>query len=236
MEAITTTTKPNYTPRKYQIALAEEAIQRNTICVLPTGSGKTMVASLLIDHLYHEHLMKRCSDGKYGYGSDNLIAPTCSCGFLNDNNIKTSKISERRKTFFLVPTNTLKKQQRDALYNYTKRRKCSAVKVKKDFTYDSGSDWNVMVCTPAHLLNTLNDRDSGLKMSDILLIVFDEAHHTCGDHPYHSIMTIYNSLLALSNFEPQYDYVFLRDVKKEHIVLPKVLGLTATPSFCSLHK
>jgi endoribonuclease Dicer len=38
-------------PRDYQIALFEEAKNGNVICMLPTGSGKTLVAIMLIRHM-----------------------------------------------------------------------------------------------------------------------------------------------------------------------------------------
>lgn len=38
-------------PREYQISLFKEAIKRNTLIVLPTGLGKTIIAALVADHV-----------------------------------------------------------------------------------------------------------------------------------------------------------------------------------------
>ena len=38
-------------PRQYQYELFEESIKRNTIAVLETGSGKTMIAIMVMKHL-----------------------------------------------------------------------------------------------------------------------------------------------------------------------------------------
>lgn len=38
-------------PREYQINLYREAIERNTLIVLPTGLGKTIIAALVADHV-----------------------------------------------------------------------------------------------------------------------------------------------------------------------------------------
>jgi len=40
-----------FIPRAYQIDLYEKAIQDNTILYLPTGTGKTYVAVMLLKHL-----------------------------------------------------------------------------------------------------------------------------------------------------------------------------------------
>lgn len=40
----------DFKPRNYQVALREIAIKRNTIIYLPTGSGKTYIAILVLKH------------------------------------------------------------------------------------------------------------------------------------------------------------------------------------------
>jgi superfamily II DNA or RNA helicase len=42
------------TPRIYQVRVLQAAILQNTLAFLPTGSGKTLIAVLLIRHFLHE--------------------------------------------------------------------------------------------------------------------------------------------------------------------------------------
>lgn len=46
-------------PREYQIELFERAKQQNTIAVLDTGSGKTLIAVLLLRHVLDQELIDR---------------------------------------------------------------------------------------------------------------------------------------------------------------------------------
>jgi endoribonuclease Dicer len=41
----------DFSPRPYQIHLFEKAVENNSIIYLPTGTGKTYIAVLLIKHL-----------------------------------------------------------------------------------------------------------------------------------------------------------------------------------------
>ena len=44
----------DFIPREYQIELFETALKSNTIIFLPTGSGKTFIAAMLIKHKSNE--------------------------------------------------------------------------------------------------------------------------------------------------------------------------------------
>lgn len=45
--------------REYQLELFERAKRQNTIAVLDTGTGKTLIAALLIDHILQQELVDR---------------------------------------------------------------------------------------------------------------------------------------------------------------------------------
>ena len=47
----------DFSPREYQILLYDKAVKQNCILYLPTGSGKTYIAILLIRH-YSNILLK----------------------------------------------------------------------------------------------------------------------------------------------------------------------------------
>ena len=46
-------------PREYQVELFERAKKQNTIAVLDTGSGKTLIAVLLLKHIIDQELEDR---------------------------------------------------------------------------------------------------------------------------------------------------------------------------------
>ena len=48
-------------PRDYQIELFERAKHQNTIAVLDTGSGKTLIAVLLLRHIIDEEIERRAT-------------------------------------------------------------------------------------------------------------------------------------------------------------------------------
>jgi endoribonuclease Dicer len=51
------------TPRDYQTELFQRAKRENTIAVLDTGSGKTHIATLLLQHILDEELANRVAGG-----------------------------------------------------------------------------------------------------------------------------------------------------------------------------
>ncbi|KAG2393208.1 hypothetical protein C9374_009785 [Naegleria lovaniensis] len=212
-------------PRNYQIELANEAVKRNIVCICPTGSGKTLIAALVIDQLYHQDSANFCAQ-----------SDLCACGSSSSKHSSSAERLDPQKTFFIVPTNALKKQQQESLTEFFSARKCSRVKVKKDFVIDNGKTWNVLVCTAQSLLNAL-DTDT-ISMNDIKLLVFDEAHHAVGEHPYTVIMRKYyhSRKNRIENAEMHEQFLFMQEEIVTSVTLPRILGLTATPTSHSLHK
>ena len=51
-------------PREYQVELFEKAKQQNIIAVLDTGSGKTLIAVLLLQHILEMELERRAAGHK----------------------------------------------------------------------------------------------------------------------------------------------------------------------------
>ncbi|KAL8339952.1 hypothetical protein RB601_006198 [Gaeumannomyces tritici] len=150
-------------PREYQIELFERAKQKNTIAVLDTGTGKTLISILLIRHIIEKELETR-SQGK-----------------------------ENRATFFLVDKVTLVWQQTKQLHSnldfaITGIHGDSVTHLWNDIEYwqKLRSDNMVIVCT-AEILYTCLARGY-INMRQINLLVFDEAHHTKKNHPYARII------------------------------------------------
>ncbi|KAJ5654049.1 hypothetical protein N7490_001052 [Penicillium lividum] len=174
----------NLDPRAYQIELFERAKTRNIIAVLDTGSGKTLIAVLLLKHMLQQELIDR-SAGK-----------------------------QHRVAFFLADSVTLVFQQAAVLRNNLDQEVSHFYGAMGPDLWDQET-WNkhlkanmVIVCTAEILHQAL--LNAFVKMNQINLLVFDEAHHTKKEHPYARI--IRDSYLKVDSSER-----------------PKIFGMTASP-------
>ncbi|RLN41300.1 Type III restriction enzyme, res subunit family protein, expressed [Panicum miliaceum] len=146
-------------PRGYQVEVFAAALRGNTIAVLDTGSGKTIVAVMLA----REHARRaRAGD-----------AP-------------------RRIVVFLAPTVHLVHQQFQVIREYTDLDavECHGASGVGEW---SARQWKeaigtkeIVVMTPQILLDAL--RHAFLTMNVMSLLIFDECHRACGNHPYSRIM------------------------------------------------
>ena len=168
--------KPNTIPRNYQLQLLEYAKNQNIVTVLNTGSGKTLIAVLLL---------------KYIHSIDSRVS------------------------VFLVPAVPLVSQQSKYIQSHTTLNVQEAYGSMGVDTWDS-EKWqavthlnNILVMTPQVLLNSIHS--NFLNLNDISCLVFDEAHHCRGSHPYNQLMEVY---------------------RHHKGTRPKIFGMTASPS-CS---
>ncbi|CAI7569619.1 unnamed protein product [Penicillium glandicola] len=149
-------------PREYQIELFERARARNTIAVLDTGSGKTLVAVLLLKHILQIELNQRA----------NGIKP--------------------RVAFFLVDSVTLVFQQSAVLRNNLDQRVAHFFGNLGPDLWDKQTwnkhleKYMVIVCTAEILNQSLLNGHVGI--DQINLLIFDEAHHAKKEHPYARII------------------------------------------------
>ncbi|KXS12914.1 P-loop containing nucleoside triphosphate hydrolase protein [Gonapodya prolifera JEL478] len=149
--------------RSYQAELFEKAKKENIIAVLDTGTGKTYIAVLLIRHIWE---------------SQRLAVESGS--------------GRRKLTFFLVNLVPLVFQQYSVLSNNLNLR-CEKYCGEMGCDFFSRETWlkkleefDVHVMTAQIFLHIVT---SGyVSMSDINLIVFDEAHHAAKNHPYNQVM------------------------------------------------
>ncbi|KAL5051864.1 hypothetical protein BDW71DRAFT_169667 [Aspergillus fruticulosus] len=149
-------------PREYQIELFERAKTQNTIAVLATGAGKTLIAVLLLKYTIEKELNNR-TDGE-----------------------------PHRISFFLVDSVTLSYQQAGFLRNNLDTNVGHLFgALGPDFwsrqTWNEFFEkYMVIVCTAEILhLCLLN---AHVRMERINLLIFDEAHHTKKDHVYARII------------------------------------------------
>ncbi|KAI1505214.1 RNase3 domain-containing protein [Biscogniauxia marginata] len=173
-------------PREYQIELFERAKQKNTIAVLDTGTGKTLIAALLLRYTIEQEL----EDRKAG---------------------KPPRIS-----FFLVDKVALVFQQYEVLkanLDFPVERLYgdgTESTLSREFWCKQFEDRMVIVCTAAILHMCLHY--SFIKMEQISLLIFDEAHHAKKNHPYARIIKDF--------------YVALETADERR---PRILGMTASP-------
>ncbi|OAA62582.1 Ribonuclease III [Niveomyces insectorum RCEF 264] len=182
-------TKIIESPRDYQIELFEKAKRKNIIAVLDTGSGKTLVAALLLRHTIDTELGDRALEKPH------------------------------RVSFFLVDKVALVFQQHAVLACNLSQSVARFSGDKSDLRWSSKEFWDatfeanmVIVCTADILLKCFHH--SYIRMDQINLLIFDEAHHTKKNHPYARIMKDFYAPQAQTNPRS----------------LPKIFGMTASPA------
>ncbi|KAM0717086.1 hypothetical protein Q7P37_006938 [Cladosporium fusiforme] len=164
-------------PREYQLELFERAKHENTIAVLDTGSGKTLIAVLLIRWIIDQELESRAAG------------------------------NQPKITFFLVPSVTLVFQQHAVLetnldHNIAAFCGASSTESWLKATWDRHfSENRVIVCTADILLHCL--ARGFITIRQINLLVFDEAHHTKKNHAYARIIKDYYLMEPDGNLRPR---------------------------------
>lgn len=152
-------------PREYQVELFERAKEKNLIVVLPTGTGKTLIAALLLRHVIEQELTDRASNEE-------------SLG--------------HRISFFLVDKISLVYQQWKVLkaniaHNVAKfHGDLIGTASTHQFWKQQFEENMVIVCTAEILKQCLSH--GYFRMDQINLLVFDEAHHAKKNHPYARII------------------------------------------------
>ena len=152
--------------RDYQWELALPGISgQNYIICAPTGTGKTLVAGLIIS----EHLKRLQGKGKVLFIVNKVIL-TQQQKVALENMMNGAKVDEITGEV--------------ATYRKSSLSPGSATKM-------ANSKDDIIVCTAGCLLNELKCRK--LKITDITLIIIDECHHTRKNADYAKIMEYYLS-------------------------------------------
>ncbi|KAI1470586.1 uncharacterized protein F4812DRAFT_469152 [Daldinia caldariorum] len=149
-------------PREYQTELFERAKQKNIIAVLDTGTGKTLIAALLLRHTVEQELEDRCA-GKPPRISFFLVDKVALV--LQQYEVLKANLDHPVQRFYGVSGNSI---------------------LNHDFWKEKTSEAMVIVCTAEILLSCLHH--AFIKMEGINLLIFDEAHHTKKNHPYARII------------------------------------------------
>ena len=150
--------------REYQISIAEDASKKNTLVVLPTGLGKTIIALYLI--------AKKLIDSK-------------------------------KKILFLAPTKPLVIQHATFLKSFLTIPDEEIIiftgEVSTEKRKELWATHRIIVSTPQVIENDL--LSSRFTLTDVSILIFDEAHHATGN----------------------YSYVFINEHYKTHALEPHVL-------------
>lgn len=151
-------TSKRFNPRRYQSQVYEVARKRNTIAVMETGTGKTIIAVMLITEI--GQAIKSSGDKKLII----FLAPTVHLVHQQFGVIKEHTSFEVEEYYGAKGVDSWDKEHWE-----------------KEFkTHD------VLVMTPQILLDAL--RKAFLTIEAICLMIMDECHRATGNHPYTKIM------------------------------------------------
>ncbi|TPX45775.1 hypothetical protein SeLEV6574_g03670 [Synchytrium endobioticum] len=151
-------------PRSYQVELFERAKSGNTIAVLETGTGKTLISCLLIKHVYDQDRNSGISGRLCVF-----LAPTV---ILVDQQAKYIQEKTGLKVRQFVGSMDVDHWNED--------------KWAKELTTA-----DVVAMTPQIFLNILST--NYINLTQVGLLVFDECHHARKKSPYSLIMKDYYS-------------------------------------------
>ncbi|KAF4436516.1 hypothetical protein F53441_13227 [Fusarium austroafricanum] len=171
-------------PREYQIELFERAKEDNVIVVLPTGTGKTLISALLLRHHLEQEIEARAI-GKPKKVAFFLVEKVALC--VQQHAVLSCNLGNHPVTKFMGNTTGMVKS--------------------KEFWDKQFAENMVVVCTAEILRDCLGN--GFITMSQINLLIFDEAHHTKKKHPYSRIMR---------------EHYYLSKGER-----PRILGMTASP-------
>ena len=162
-------------PREYQRELFLQALSGNTLVYLPTGSGKTLIAAMVLS------CMKKLNP-------DKLMV------FLVDRIPLVYQQSDYVKS--QVPDLRIEILAGDiGRFPGDKSRWIATVQALTENKID------LLVMTSQILLNLMADDCPVLRISDISVLVFDEAHHCLGNHSYNQIMRDFYKVTS-NRFKP----------------------------------
>jgi len=150
----------HFKPYDFQVNLALNSCKnQNSLIVVRTGSGKTLVAALITKYWYNIRKKER-------------TLKTFKCVFLvPTRNLVHQQAASFRRAF-----------SKDFIEEIDE--KSNEFKIKEKFKLN---EKYVFFMTPQKLVNAL--ASNLISISDISILIFDECHHTNLQHPYNVIMT-----------------------------------------------
>ncbi|XP_064634892.1 uncharacterized protein LOC135492377 isoform X2 [Lineus longissimus] len=168
-------------PRDYQMELYHKAMKDDTVCFLPTGTGKTLVSALVIDHMLQLNPTRPI-----------LFLVEKILLVLQQTKYLRTELGQRRYQRFNPRTNTME------MHALNVAGLCSG---HTDACGKSSlQELDVIVTTAGFFLNILSKK--WLKWQDFSLVVIDEVHHCTKKHAYNTLMQE-NHLQLLREIRPK---------------------------------
>jgi Fanconi anemia group M protein len=158
--------------RDYQDNIVKTALTGNTLCVLPTGLGKTSIAALVA-----AERLSRAFEAKKNKPQEK-----------QDDFVSADKISavDNSKVLFLAPTRPLVDQHRNSFERFLKIGPDEIIAITgtmkpidRKRAYQHG---DVIIATPQTVRNDIKNRILDLEHFNLLIV--DEAHRSVGNYAY----------------------------------------------------
>jgi ERCC4-related helicase len=157
--------QPQIVPRSYQSSIALSASKTNTLVILPTGLGKTLIAILVSEMRLKEF---------GGAGRILVLAPTKPLILQHKERFENSLLLGKSK--FAILTGETEIEDRREVW---------------DDRSSSASSIQFVFATPETVANDLQTGNL-VSLKDFILIVFDEAHRAVGDYAYVEVARRYS--------------------------------------------
>lgn len=154
-------------PYVYQMELYSKAMKTNAVCFLPTGTGKTLVAALVI-----AHMLKLNPSRQVVFLVDRVLLVLQQSDYLRKELSHIRVADEGSSNSF----NSTRPIRIGAVCGEMRKLEGNARIYEQD----------VLIITADCYRNHLNN--GTLRFDDVSLIVLDEAHHCNKDHPYNVII------------------------------------------------
>lgn len=158
--------RQNVVPRSYQSSIALSASKANTLVILPTGLGKTLIAILVSEMRLKEF------GSSTGSSRVLVLAPTRPLVLQHKETFEKSLLLEESR--FVLLTGETALEEREEVW--------------------SASGAQFVFATPETVLNDILSGSASLR--DFVLVVFDESHRAVGDYAYTEVAKVYSKEAA----------------------------------------
>ncbi|XP_053384999.1 uncharacterized protein LOC123536219 [Mercenaria mercenaria] len=164
-------------PRNYQQELYKKAMDDNTLCFLPTGTGKTLVAVMTISAM-----LDKCRSKNVLFLVDKVLLVIQQSKYIR------TELGDREFNRFNPDSDTLQRRTLRIAAVCMGQQTTNGIPLWKH---------DIVVVTAAFCQNLLDKQI--LRWEDFSLVVFDEAHHCEKGHPFNALLSNYHRRTPTEN-------------------------------------